>query len=311
MNGSGSMNGKARAKRHHLMASVVLLSVALPGLLAAAPGTQGIPDISGRWGRNAFNFEPLLGQPQPVDNLKRTPTGQQDNNQLVGDYKNAILKPHAAEIVRQKGEISISGNAFPDPSNQCYPYQPPFALSMQLGLEILQEKDQITFLYNQDDQVRRVRLNSTHPAKVTPTWMGDSIGHYEGDTLVIDTVGMKIGPHSMVDRYGTPHSEAFHMVERYRLIDGAAAKEAAELHMKQNGAAGLGGNISVDPEYAGQGLEVQFTVDDPGTYTQPWSAKVTYRRLSGRWAEQVCAENTREYYDDKNTAVPTASRPDF
>ena len=93
--------------------------------------------------------------------------------QLVGDHKNPILKPHAAEIVRQKGEISLTGNAFPDPSNQCYPYQPPFALSMQLGVQILQEKDQITFLYNQDDQVRRVRLNSTHPAKVTPTWMGD------------------------------------------------------------------------------------------------------------------------------------------
>ena len=92
---------------------------------------------------------------------------------------------------------------------------------MQLGVAILQEKDQITFLYNQDDQVRRVRLNGTHPAKVTPTWMGDSIGHYEGDTLVIDTVGMKVGPHSMVDRYGTPHSEAFHMIERYRLIEAA------------------------------------------------------------------------------------------
>jgi hypothetical protein len=290
---------------------LLVCAAVLPAAFAAAAGADDVPDFSGRWGRNAFNFEPLPGQPLPVDNIKRTPTGQQDNNQLVGDDKNPILKPHAAEIVRQKGEISRSGNAFPDPSNQCYPYQPPFALSMQLGLVILQEKDQITFLYNQDDQVRRVRLNSTHPAKVTPTWMGDSIGRYEGDTLVIDTVGMKIGPHSMVDRYGTPHSEAFHMIERYRLIDGAAAKDAAELHMKQNGAAGLGGNIQVDPNYAGKGLEVQFTIDDPGTYTQPWSAKVTYRRLGGSWAEQICAENTREYYDDKNTAVPTANRPDF
>ncbi len=305
------MNGKSRAHRHGLGVGLLLGAVVLPGALAVAAGTEGTPDFSGRWGRNAFNFEPLPGQPLPVDNLKRTRTGQQDNNALVGDYKNPILKPHAAEIVRQKGEISLTGNAFPDPSNQCYPYQPPFALSMQLGLQILQEKDQITFLYNQDDQVRRVRLNSTHPAKVTPTWMGDSIGHYEGDTLVIDTVGMKIGPHSMVDRYGTPHSEAFHMVERYRLIDGAQAKAAAEQHQKKDGAAGLGGNITVDPEYNGKGLEVQFTIDDPGTYTQPWSAKVTYRRLSGRWAEQVCAENTREYYDDKNTAVPTADRPDF
>lgn len=305
------MIGRVRVQRWGLRAGVLLGALVLPASLAVAAGADAVPDFSGRWGRNAFDFEPLPGQPLPIDNLKRTPTGQQNNNALVGDYKNPILKPHAAEIVRQKGAISLTGNAFPDPSNQCYPYQPPFALAMQLGVVILQEKDQITFLYNQDDQVRRVRLNSTHPAKVTPTWMGDSIGHYEDDTLVVDTVGMKVGPHSMIDRYGTPQSEAFHMIERYRLIDGAAAKEAAELHMKKDGAAGLGGNVNVDPDYAGKGLEVQFTIDDPGTYTQPWSAKVTWRRLGGSWAEQVCAENTREYYDDKNTSVPTAEKPDF
>ncbi len=305
------MNGERCAQFQGWMLGVMLGATALPGVLAGALAADAAPDFSGRWGRNAFNFEPLPGQPLPIDNVKRTPTGQQDNNALVGDHKNPILKPHAAEVIRQKGEISLSGNAFPDPSNQCFPYQPPFALSMQLGLEILQEKDQLTFLYNQDDQVRRVRMNGTHPAKVIPSWMGDSVGRYEGDTLVIDTVGMKVGPHSMVDRYGTPQSEAFHLVERYRLIDGAAAKEAAEGHMKRDGAAGLGGNIVVDPDYAGKGLEVQFTIDDPGTFTTPWSAKVTYRRLRGGWAEQICAENTREYYDDKATAVPTANRPDF
>jgi hypothetical protein len=182
---------------------------------------------------------------------------------------------------------------------------------MQLGFSLLQEKDQITFLYNQDDQVRRIRLNSTHPEKVTPSWMGDSIGHFEGDTLVVDTIGVKLGPHTMIDRYGTPTSESFHLVERYRLIDGAEAKTAAELHQKRDGAQGMGGNAVVDQQYMGPGLEVQFTIDDPGTFTRPWSAKVTYRRLSTQWAEQVCAENIREYYDDKDTAVPSAARPDF
>src|SRR5687768_3585501 len=113
------MIGKAGFRRRRLMAMAVLCA-AVPASLAVAEGMEGIPDFSGRWGRNAFNFEPLPGQPLPVDNLKRTPTGQQDNNALVGDYKNPILKPHAAEIVRQKGEISLTGNAFPDPSNQCF-----------------------------------------------------------------------------------------------------------------------------------------------------------------------------------------------
>ena len=96
------MNGKPGAQFRGWTLGVVLCATAFPGARAA----DTVPDFSGRWGRNAFNFEPLPGQPLPVDNLKRTPTGQQDNNALVGDHKNPILKPHAAETVRQKGEIS-------------------------------------------------------------------------------------------------------------------------------------------------------------------------------------------------------------
>jgi hypothetical protein len=77
---------KAGFRRRGLMA-IMILCAAVPASLAGAEGKDGIPDFSGRWGRNAFNFEPLPGQPLPVDNLKRTPTGQQDNNALVGDYK--------------------------------------------------------------------------------------------------------------------------------------------------------------------------------------------------------------------------------
>jgi hypothetical protein len=71
-------------------------------------------------------------------------------------------------------------------------------------------------------------LNQPHPAQVTPSWYGDSVGHHEGDTLVIDTVGIKVGRYSMVDWYGTPHTGALHVVERYRLLDSAAAKEGFE-----------------------------------------------------------------------------------
>jgi hypothetical protein len=71
-------------------------------------------------------------------------------------------------------------------------------------------------------------MNQPHPTPVTPSWYRDSVGHYEGDTLVIDTMGIKIGPIAMVDLFGTLHTEALHVVERYRLIDYAAAKEAWE-----------------------------------------------------------------------------------
>ena len=287
--------------------AVSVLVLAPPALGAPSP----IPDFTGMWGRNAFDFEPLPSGQRPVINIKRLPSGLGDPNALVGDPANPILKPEAAEIVKKRGEVSLSGNAFPDPSNQCTPWAPPFVFAMQLGLQILQKKDHITILYNQDDQVRHVRLNEPHPARLTPSWKGDSVAHYEGDTLVIDTVGFKVGANSMVDRYGTPHSEKLHVVERYRLIDGEAAKQASERHQKTEGAAGLGGAVIVDPDYKGQGLQLQFTVEDEKIFTTPWSAAVTYRRNKGTWLEQVCAENTNEYYAGKNTAIPVADRPDF
>jgi hypothetical protein len=84
-------------------------------------------------------------------------------------------------------------------------------------MHLLQQPDKITIVYDYDHQVRHVRMNERHPAPVIPSWYGDSIGHYEGDTLVIDTVGVKTDrPYAMVDIYGTPYSAALHVVERYR-----------------------------------------------------------------------------------------------
>jgi len=90
---------------------------------------------------------------------------------------------------------------------------------------MIQQKDEVILLYLSDHQVRHVRLNVPHSAHPAPTWQGESVGHYEGDTLVIDTIGQKVGPLSMVDRYGTPFSAALHVIERYRLIDGPMARD--------------------------------------------------------------------------------------
>jgi hypothetical protein len=136
--------------------------------------------------------------------------------------------------------------------------------------------------------------------------MGDSVGHYEGDTLVIDTIGIKVGRVSMVDRYGTPHSEALHLVERYRLIDVAEAKAAMEAHQRR---AGFAGAAPFDPNY--KGLRLEYTVEDPNVFTTPWSALITYRRTAQPWAEQVCAENIVEYWPGMNIGVPKADKPDF
>jgi hypothetical protein len=95
-----------------------------------------------------------------------------------------------------RGEISLRGIGSPTPRNQCWPGGVPF-VSSSGATQLLQQPDKITILYNYDHQVRHVRLNRSHPTQVTPSWYGDSVGHYEGDTLIIDTVGIKIGPFAM------------------------------------------------------------------------------------------------------------------
>ena len=299
------------------ISAILLIAGVLSTALVARPATgaenaPSVPEFAGPWARNSFNFEPPASGPAPLVNLKRLADGTGDPGQLVGDYRNPILKPEVAEIVKKKGEISKSGEAYPDPSNHCAPYAPPFNYAMQLGMQILPKKDAITIIYSQDDQVRHVRLNGSHPARVTPSAMGDSIGHYEGDTLVVDTVGIETGrPYTMVDRYGTPHSEALHVIERYRLIDGMAAKEAQEVYEKREGrVGGRPGAMGIDPDTNRKGLQVQVTIEDPKIFTTPWSANITYRRTKDNWQEQVCAENPVEI-SGKRTEIPEAGKADF
>jgi hypothetical protein len=157
-------------------------------------------------------------------------------------------------------------------------------------MQMSQGPDKITMIYLVDHQVLHVRMDARHPAQVSPSWYGDSVGHYEGDTLVIDTVGVKIGPFAMLDWYGAPYTQALHVVERYRLLDYEAAKEGLERDANEN----QRNQTDFDPNYRGRHLQLQFTVEDPGVFTTPWSATVTYGHLLG-WQENVCAENPRKY----------------
>jgi hypothetical protein len=126
-----------------------------------------------------------------VTNRSRRPDGAGNWNQLVGDYTNPILKPQAAEVVKKHGEISLTGVTYPTPSNQCWPEPVPY-IFWDFGMQMLQQADKVTILFsNPDHSFRRERLNQSHPAQLTPSWYGDSVGHYERDTLVVDTIGVK------------------------------------------------------------------------------------------------------------------------
>jgi hypothetical protein len=282
---------------------------AVGSAIGGSERAKSIPDLSGTWLHTLPGFEPLPSGPTALINRSRRANGTGDILRLTGDYSNPILKPEAAGVVKKHAELGLSGIGDPNPRNQCWPEGVPFVFTNG-PTQLVQQPDKVTILYAYDHQVRHVRMNQTHPARVTPSWYGDSVGHYEGDTLVIDTVGMKVGKYSMVDWYGTPHTEALHVVERYRLLDSQAAKDGFERDAKQHNVADGMRNANSGGKY----LQLQFTVEDKGVFTTPWSATMTYGAggsdAAADWTEQACAENI-QWYSGKEADVPRAVKPDF
>jgi hypothetical protein len=122
----------------------------------------------------------------------------------------------------------------------------------------------------------------------------------------------------MVDLFGTPHSSALHVVERYRLLDDEAAKAIEEHNHEDNFAPPMVDNgIARDPNYQGKGLQLELTVVDEGVFTMPWSASMIYWPPlvpMGQWPEITCVENANGY-DGRNPKkkgpMPIANRLDF
>jgi hypothetical protein len=294
----------------------------------ATNGAASIPDFSRVWFHPSFPwFEPPASGPSPVTNKSRWPQrpgdnqagtlalpplplgveGVSDYDQLVGDYTNPILQPWAAQVVKKFGEISLAGVTYPNPANQCWPEPIPF-IYKQFLVQIIQQPDKITFLYNGDHEVRRVRLNEPHQVPMTPSWYGDSVGHYEGDTLVIDTVGVKTDrKYAMIDLFGTPYTKSLHVVERYRLRDYDGVKDAIERNIKQNWLF-LGDVFS---QHRGKFLQLHLTIEDDGVFTTPWTVTLTYVPGDDQLPEEVCAENIHQYYYKNEADVPRADKPDF
>ncbi len=297
------------SRRGLLLSGVLAVAIAM-SVGSAAQNRTPVPNLSGNWAHPFLTgFEPPASGPGPVLNTSRRPDGVANFQQLVGDYTNPILKPRAAEIVKKHGELSLSGVGYPTPSNQCRPQGVPYIL-WDFTMQMLQTQDHITMVYRQGNETRRIRMNQPHPQVVKPSWYGDSVGRYEGDTLVIDTIGVKVGPYPMLDMYGTPFSEKLHVVERYRLVDYEEAKDEIDRNLKENSNP-MGNGAEIDHAYRGKMLQLHFTVEDEEVFTTPWTATITYWPNLVGWPEQICAENPREYYNNKDSDIPTADKPDF
>ncbi len=245
---------------------------------------------------------PVLQDPSLpyVSNDEFRVTGRQPTERLA-DLNSPILQPWAREVVRKRNELVLSGKQVPSATASCWPKGvTPFLLSpMTQPLYFIQGAKEVVMILTSFNDVRRVYLSEKHSENVKPSWYGDSIGHYEADTLVVDTIG--IDERTPVDGFGTPHTKELHVVERYHLIEG--------------------GNV----------LQADIRVEDPGAFTTPWNAVQRFRQFEaavrqvpierlanlasvpeGPLTEHICAENPNSFFPNVEALpIPQAAISDF
>ena len=197
----------------------------------------------------------------------------------IADLTNPNLKPWVKEYMKKDIDEILAGKTAFTAQSSCMPGGVP--MFMGLGgpnpIVFLQTPKEVWMIFSSDHQVRRVYLDVPHSANPKPSWYGESVGHYEGDTLVVDTIGLNTK--TFVDIYRTPHTDKLHVVERWRMVDG------------------------------GKGMESVFTVEDPDAFYEPWTGMRRYRRVQQEPDEAICAENNSNNLFDYH--IPQADKPDF
>jgi hypothetical protein len=187
---------------------------------------------------------------------------------LTVDGKLPPMLPWAADLLEKRIKDSEAGYPFASTLALCLPGGVPLMLfGDDVPVQILENSGQVTMLFMEGNRFRVIPMNAKHPEYIDPSFMGDAVGRWEGDTLVIDNLGFK--ERTTLDQIGMPHTEQLRVTERYR----RTGKES---------------------------MEIRVTIDDPGAFTQPWEAKVNYRLAppGTRMTEDVC-ENNRNPPDEQ------------
>jgi hypothetical protein len=280
--GSGSLAG--------FLCSIAALGPALAAGLAgqAASVPNFGPNSDTAWipARPAGDdFIPPVTGPGPVMSEKDhpyIPNGQGRVSYRIADLSNPILQPWAAERMKKPNEEVRAGKVPFTADSRCWPGGVPgFDIYARVRpIYFLQTPKEITIIEESDMQVRHIYLNVPHSANPAPSWYGESVGHYEGDELVVDTIGLN--DKTFVDSYRTPHTTKIHVVERFKMLEG------------------------------GKILQASITVDDPGAFTMTWSAMQRWRRREeGPIIELICAENHTDYFHNESGPIPQAEKADF
>lgn len=228
-------------------------ALALPLWLTPAPPDAGTPPSDPR------NFEGQWTRTRGYNALFPLESGT--------TWSKPPFRPQAERIFWHRVEMENAGTPVPDAGVQCKPMGVTRFLSGEFGMVMLQSPQQLTWLLAEDHLVRRIRIGATHPRTLQPSYMGDSVAHWERDTLVIDSVGFN--RQTWLDFVGTPHSASLHVTERLRRL--------------------------ADPRR----LEDLVTIADPIMYTRPWSFRTEYSwsPVAAVLPEITCEENNVEVLD--------------
>lgn len=171
-------------------------------------------------------------------------------------------KPEAQNIAAARLEWFKEGHANANPHLTCRPTGVQGVTSPKGPVLIVQTPEKLVFISEEDREVRKVYFEDEHPADLQPSYSGDAIAHWDGDTLVIDTVGFN--GKGQLDEVGNPHGTQLHMVQRITKSD--------------------------DGNY----LEQEITFTDPEYYEEPFTKTRTWQRISGvKLTDYDCAENPR------------------
>jgi len=213
----------------------------------APKAADGHPDLSGLW------------SPQPNFSF---------------DIGKALKPGSTIDPLPWAAKIAAGRHAKEDPEANCLPTGVPRVAPYPW--KIVQNKNLIVFLFEGNIHTyRQIFMDRReHPRDLNPTWFGDSIGHWDGDTLVIDTVGYN--DRFWFDYTGRPHTEQLHTIERFRRP-----------------------NLGT--------LQEEVTVEDPGAYARPFTLKATMGILGGQEIlEYICNENNRDldHISDKEALEP-------
>jgi hypothetical protein len=270
-----------------LLATLAGTAAAQPAMAASAPPVFS-PTAQTAWvGIGIGAFLPVPGSHKPIGQDPAHPyisndesriTGQQPT-QRIGDISNPNLKQWAKDVMKKDNDEVLAGKFAFTARSSCRPAGVPgFDVLLGGALSILQSPSKVTVIFSGNAETRHIWLNVPHSANPKSSWYGESVGHYEDDTLVVDTVGLN--DKTFIDNYRTPHTDQLHVTERWRLIEG------------------------------GKKLEILLTIDDPGTFYQPWQALRHYDRVNRPFREDICSENNNNPFGI-DFGTPVAKKPDF